>query len=111
TLQKYSGVVEQATEAELADAAARADRTGMFNCPHTGVALAVLIKLRERGLIDAKERVVVVSTANGLKFTDFKIRYHDGALAGVSPAYANRPIELPNDYDAVRSAIDRSVRG
>jgi threonine synthase len=110
TLQKYSGVVEQASEAELADAAARADRTGMFNCPHTGVALAALIKLRERGQIDAKERVVVVSTANGLKFTDFKIRYHDGALEGVTPRYANRPVELPNDYDAVRRAIDASVR-
>jgi threonine synthase len=109
TLQKYSGVVEQASEAELADAAARADRTGMFNCPHTGVALAVLIKLRERGMIDGKERVVVVSTANGLKFTDFKIKYHDRALEGVAPKYANRPVELPNDYDAVRRAIDASV--
>ena len=27
----------------------RADRTGMFNCPHTGVALAVLIKLSRAG--------------------------------------------------------------
>ncbi len=109
TLQRHSGVVEQASEAELADAAARADRTGMFNCPHTGVALAVLIKLRARGLIDPKERVVVVSTANGLKFTDFKIRYHDRALDGVTPAYANRPVELPDDYDAVRRAVDSSV--
>ena len=109
TLQKYSGVVEQASEAELADAAARADRTGMFTCPHTGVALAVLVKLRERGLIDPKERVVVVSTANGLKFTDFKIRYHERALDGVTPHYANAPVQLPNDYDAVRRAIDQSA--
>ncbi|HTM22904.1 MAG TPA: threonine synthase, partial [Kofleriaceae bacterium] len=36
-LKKYDGVVEQASEAELSDAAARADATGMFNCPHTGV--------------------------------------------------------------------------
>ena len=33
---------ERATEAELADASAAADLTDMFNCPHTGVALAVL---------------------------------------------------------------------
>jgi threonine synthase len=109
TLQKYSGIVEQASEAELADAAARADRTGMFNCPHTGVALAALIKLRARGLIDPKERVVVVSTANGLKFTDFKIRYHERALEGVEGNYVNRPVELPNDYDAVRRAVDAAV--
>ena len=71
-LQRFDGVVEQATEQELADAAARADRTGLFNCPHTGVALAALIKLAARGEIKRDERVVVISTANGLKFTDFK---------------------------------------
>src|SRR6202011_1422418 len=77
-LQKYDGIVEQATESELADAAARADRTGMFNCPHTGVALAVLIKLRERQQIGPRDRVVVISTANGLKFTDFNGADHAG---------------------------------
>ena len=106
TLQKYGGIVEQATEAELSDAAARADRTGMFNCPHTGVALAVLLKLRERGQIGPRDRVVVISTANGLKFTDFKVGYHSGTLAGVPATRANKPVELPNDYDAVRRAID-----
>jgi threonine synthase len=35
TLQQFDGIVEQATESELAEAPARADRTGMFNCPHT----------------------------------------------------------------------------
>ncbi len=108
TLQKYDGIVEQATESELADAAARADRTGMFNCPHTGVALAVLIKLREREQIGARDRVVVISTANGLKFTDFKVAYHAGALAGVASSRANKPVELPNDYDAVRRAVDQA---
>jgi threonine synthase len=71
TLKKYDGIVEQASESELADAAARADRTGMFNCPHTGVALAVLLKLSAKKLLAPKDRVVVISTANGLKFTDF----------------------------------------
>lgn len=46
--QESDGLVEEASEEELMDAAARADRTGMFNCPHTGVALAALIKLRQR---------------------------------------------------------------
>src|SRR4026207_1403837 len=40
TLQKFNGVVEQASEQELADEAARADRTGMFNGPHTAGGLA-----------------------------------------------------------------------
>ena len=106
-LQKCDGLVEQASEAELAEAAARADRTGMFNCPHTAVALAALEKLVARGEIQRSDRVIVVSTANGLKFTEFKTAYHTRTLAGVAPRNANPPVELPNDYDAVRRAIER----
>jgi threonine synthase len=109
TLQKYSGVVEQATERELADAAAEADRTGMFNCPHTGVALAVLKKLVARGDVDGGERVVVISTANGLKFTDFKIGYHEDRLPGITSHHANHPIELPDDYAVVIRALEHSA--
>jgi len=109
TLQRFDGVVEQASESELAEAAARADRSGMFTCPHTGVALAALEKLLASGQIDRAERIVVLSTANGLKFTDFKIAYHRRALNGIGAAEANPPIELPNDYDAVRRALDRHL--
>jgi len=79
-IQAFDGLVEQASEDELADAAARADLTGMYTCPHTGVGLAVLAKLVRRGVIKGHERVVVVSTAHGLKFTDFKIGYHVDAV-------------------------------
>ena len=108
-LKAFNGIVEQATEAELADAAARADRTGMFNCPHTAVALAALEKLVAQGEIRRNERVVVISTANGLKFSEFKTAYHTQHLAGISARHANPPVELPNDYDAVRRAIDRAT--
>jgi threonine synthase len=107
TLKRFDGIVEQATESELAEAAARADRTGMFNCPHTAVALAALEKLVATGDIRRTDRVIVVSTANGLKFSEFKTAYHTRSLPGVAPLYANPPVELPNDYDAVRRAIDR----
>jgi threonine synthase len=106
TLQRYDGIVEQATEEELADASAAADRTGLFNCPHTGVALAALAKLVKGGQVTKSDRVVVISTANGLKFTDFKLQYHEGTLPGISPTHGNKPVELPNEYDAVRRAID-----
>ena len=107
TLRSFNGIVEQATEAELADAAARADRTGMFNCPHTAVALAALEKLIARGEVGKQERVVVISTASGLKFSEFKTAYHTDRLTGMTGRHANPPVELPNDYDAVRRAIDR----
>jgi threonine synthase len=109
-LVQCDGVVEQAGEAELADAAARADRTGMFTCPHTGVALAALEKLVARGAVDRRQRVVVVSTANGLKFTDFKVRYHERDLPGVpEPKHAVQPVPVACDYAAVREVVLRHI--
>jgi threonine synthase len=105
-LQRFNGVVEQASEQEIADAAARADRTGLYTCPHTGVALAATIKLVKQGTIRKDERVVVISTAHGLKFSNFKVDYHEGHLNHVSSTYANRPVELPPNLDSVYRAID-----
>ena len=107
-LTQLDGIVEQATENELANAAAMADKTGMYCCPHTGVALAVLLKLIKRGDIHADDRVIVISTAHGLKFTDFKVGYHDLALKDVIAQHANPPVELPADYNAVQRAIDNA---
>ncbi|MFO7917361.1 MAG: threonine synthase [Anaerolineae bacterium] len=108
-MRQFDGLVEQATEDELADAAARADLTGMYADPHTGVALAVLFKLLERKVIDSDDRVVVISTAHGLKFTKFKIGYHEDTLDDVEPARRNPPLELSPDIDVVREAIHREL--
>jgi threonine synthase len=81
----------------------------LFACPHTGVALAALFKLVTRGEIQATDRVVVVSTAHGLKFTDFKVGYHNASLQGVEARYRNPPIELEADYAAVSEAINRQI--
>jgi len=108
-LRAFDGVVEQASEDELADAAAQADRTGLYCCPQTGVALAAMSKLVARGEIRPDQRVVVISTAHGLKFTGFKVGYHEGTLADVASRRANPPLELPADPEAVRQAIDRAI--
>ena len=109
TLKQFNGIVEQASEEELADAVALGDRTGMFNCPHTGVALAVLIKLLKAGKIDKKERVVVISTAHGLKFVEMKVKYHKREL-DFPCRYANKPIELPARLDAVKDALKKALK-
>jgi len=108
TLETFGGIVEEATEDELADASARADRTGLFTCPHTGVALAALFKLIDRGVISASDKVIVISTAHGLKFPDFKINYHRNELKDVykvDAKHRNEPVELDADYESVRAAI------
>ena len=108
-MQSFDGIVEQASEDELAEAAARADLTGMYACPHTGVALAALFKLIDRGVIGSRDRVIVISTAHGLKFTNFKIGYHEGSLPGVEALRRNPPIELPPDVGTVKDAILRAL--
>jgi threonine synthase len=108
-LQRYDGIVEQATEAEIADACARADRTGLFNCPHTGVALAAMEKLVKSGTIPKGDRVVVLSTAHGLKFIEFKVKYHEMRLEGAESAYPNPPIQLPAKYAGVRDEMLRQI--
>ena len=109
TLKQFDGIVMDATEQELSDAAALGDRTGMFNCPHTGVALAAMIKLIKAGKIDKSEHVVVISTAHGLKFTDFKVNYHEGKL-GFPSQYANKPIEVPANVGAVKEALTHALK-
>jgi threonine synthase len=105
TLKAYDGIVEQASEQELAEACASADRTGAFTCPHTGVALASLEKLVARRQISPGHRVIVVSTANGLKFADFKVRYHEGRIAGANSRSRNEPVELPHDFEALKKLV------
>ncbi len=104
-LDAMNGVVEEASESELAEACARADRTGLYACPHTGVALACAAKLRSAGLIAAHERVVVVSTANALKFTEFKLGYHEKKLPEIDARLANAPIPMPADVEVVAAAL------
>jgi len=110
-LKELHGEVEQASESELANASAEADLEGAFACPHTGVALAGMKKLVQRGVIAPKSRVVVVSTAHGLKFPDFKVGYHRGALQAVVSQWANPPIETEATASAVRRVLDQRLKG
>ncbi len=109
TLKQFDGIVEQASEQELSDAAAIVDKTGTFNCPHTGVALAVFLKLLDKKVFSSKDKIVIISTAHGLKFVEFKIGYHTSTLKDVLPNHPNLPIELPNDYNAVTEAINKNL--
>lgn len=104
-LKKSNGIVEEATEEELMDAMAQADSTGMFICPHTGVALTALIKLRNRGIIGPNDRTVVVSTAHGLKFTQSKIDYHSKEIPDMVCRFANPPVQVKADFGSVMDVL------
>ena len=109
TLKNFNGIVEQVSEDELAETAALADKTGMFSCPHTGVALAAFVKLVEKQKISKNDKVVVISTAHGLKFSEFKVGYHEKTLQGIKSKYANEPITVKDDADKVRDIIEKEL--
>jgi threonine synthase len=106
-LREFDGLVEQATEDELAGACALADRRGLYTDPHTGVALAVARKLAAQRVIQPGQRVVIISTAHGLKFSEFKVGYHEDALSDVVARHRNSPVELAADAGLVRDEIRR----
>ncbi len=109
-LQEFNGVVEQASEEELANASAFFDKSGMFTCPHTGVALGVLNKLVKQQKIEPQAEVVVISTAHGLKFADFKVRYHEKKLDTIFSKYANSPIEMEADAKKVAQVLYQKLK-
>ena len=65
--------------------------------------------VKERNLFKPSDKIVIISTAHGLKFVDFKIGYHKDQLEGLNPSFSNRPIELPYDFDAVKDAIFSNI--
>jgi threonine synthase len=108
-IKNYNGVVVEVSEQELADAAHRADKIGLYCCPHTGVALGALEKLIADKTISSDEEVVVISTAHGLKFTEFKVAYHEGSLEGLTSRYANPIFKAPAELGAVMDILKREM--
>ncbi|MEO0814256.1 MAG: pyridoxal-phosphate dependent enzyme, partial [Myxococcota bacterium] len=103
-LQRTNGVVTSSSEQALTEAARLADETGTYLCPHTAVAVAAVIEQKKAGIIKPGEQVVVVSTAHGLKFTEFKVATVKNQVPGVALETAQTPIEVPNEWQAVRTA-------
>lgn len=108
-LKKYDGEVYEVTEQQLADAAHHADRTGLYCDPHTGVALGALEQMAAAKRVDSGERVVVISTAHGLKFSEFKTQYHEKRLAGVESKHANPIVHCAADVGKVRDALAKRL--
>lgn len=100
-MDNFNGVVEQVSEEELANMSALADRSGLYCCPQTAVALGAAQKLAAQGIIQQSERVVVISTANGLKFSQVKTAYHSGRMKDIHAQFANPPIEIEANVEAV----------
>jgi threonine synthase len=97
------------TEQEIHDAKAIVDADGVFICPNSATAVAGFLKARAAGTIAAAERVVIVATAHGCKFSGATIGYHGGALPGITPARANRVVEIEAEPRALERLLEAGV--
>ncbi len=100
------GVVEKASEQEIADAKAVIGRCGIGCEPASAATLAGIRKLVAAGKIQPGDRIVAVLTGNVLKDPDYIYRYHTNQLTdphgqAIHGAYANPPVVVPNDVDAI----------
>ncbi len=69
------GAVLTAAEHDLNEAVLIAGSDGHFVCPQTGTAIAGLRQAVERGIVERGQRVVLVSTATGLKFAHVPVQF------------------------------------
>jgi|TARA_B100001971_G_C18239196_1_gene569558 threonine synthase len=100
-LKYFEGVVEMVTETELMNWKARIERVGIAICPNSAVAVAGVKKLVDSGIISEGEKVVVLLTAHGSKFSSSTMGYHDNA----ENRYANQPVYLPAELAAIEKVL------
>ncbi|MBS1830359.1 MAG: threonine synthase [Acidobacteria bacterium] len=104
------GVVEKATEQEIADAKAQIGLCGIGCEPASAATLAGIRKLVAAGVIDKGADVVAVLTGNVLKDPDYIYKYHTGQLKApdgkaIVSTFGNEPIVVPNDADRIAALL------
>lgn len=100
------GVVEEVSDQEIMDAKAVIDASGVGCEPASAASVAGAKKLRDRGVISRKEKVVCIITGNILKDPDATINYHLSRMEKLNPAYPNKPVVIEPTLDAVRKSIN-----
>jgi threonine synthase len=103
-IQETNGVVLAVHDAELLEAKAAVDASGVGCEPASAAAIAGLRQLVTRGTIKPSERVVAVLTGHILKDPGLLLRYHQEMEP--PPPGANRPIEI----DASLAEVERVLR-
>jgi threonine synthase len=109
-IRTSGGVVEKATEQEIADAKAVIGRCGIGCEPASAATLAGIRKLTAAGVIARDADVVAVLTGNVLKDPDYVHDYHTGALRhGQNPivaTFGNSPVLVPYDANVISDTIN-----
>ena len=103
-IQETDGVVLAVSDAEILEAKAAVDASGVGCEPASAASVAGVRTLVRQGTIARGRRVVAVLTGHVLKDPGMLLRYH--AETEPPPVGANRPVEIEPDLRAVEQALD-----
>jgi threonine synthase len=118
-LEATSGVCEQVSEIEIAQAKAEIGAEGIGCEPASAVTLAGLKKLVKQGFVKPNESVVLVLTGNLLKDPNFTIDFHRGDLfkgtrdesaAAELNDLRHPPVVLDATLDAVIGTLEQAEK-
>ncbi len=109
-LTATEGACEEVSETEIAEAKAMIGADGIGCEPASAATLAGVVKLRARGWIKPRERVVLILTGHSLKDPEYTLGFHRGELPpGTTPSldHARRPpLALDAEPDAVLRVLE-----
>jgi threonine synthase len=105
TIRETRGVVTSVSDAEILEAKAVIDASGVGCEPASAASVAGARQLRDRGVIGLEERVVCILTGHVLKDPGALITYHQETEP--APAHANRPVRIAADLDAVARVLEQ----
>ena len=97
-----NGVVTSVSDAEILDAKAVVDASGVGCEPASAASVAGVKRLVREGVIRASDRVVAVLTGHVLKDPGALLRYHQELSP--APQFANPPVEIEPTLEAVEKA-------
>lgn len=104
-IKETGGVVDRVSDAEIMEAKAVVDASGVGCEPASAASVAGVKKLAAKGVIKPDEDVVCILTGNLLKDSDATIGYHLGKLKGIRAEKPNVPTRL--EAGAVSASLRR----
>jgi threonine synthase len=102
-IRETNGVVTSVTDAEILEAKAVIDASGVGCEPASAASVAGVARLRRDGVIRASDSVVAVLTGHLLKDPGALVKYHQETEP--QPSRANRPVEIEPSVEAVRRVL------
>ena len=112
TIEQTGGIVTAVSDDDLLDAKALIDRIGIGCEPASAASLAGIRKLVADGRVSPDASVVGVVTATVLKDTDTIVKYHlDDGPGGEPRVFANRPISIAANLDALKRVLEDALHG